>query len=98
MDFRKGFGQLNQTASLSSTLNSSLNSSINISSAMGAGGYQHYGLNALGEAISCHAWFFSCVSMSSFFLPKNLFLKSCLPFEYMNQYFTFFKSFKHFLF
>lgn len=50
MDFRKGFGQLNQTASLSSTLNSSLNSSINISSAMGAGGYQHYGLNALGEA------------------------------------------------
>jgi hypothetical protein len=25
-----------------------LNSGINISSAMGAGGYQHYGLNALG--------------------------------------------------
>lgn len=97
MDFRKGFGQLNQTASLSSTLNSSLNSSINISSAMGAGGYQHYGLNALGEAISCHAWFFF-LCLLYFLLPKNLFLKSCLPFEYMNQYFTFFKSFKHFLF
>lgn len=56
MDFRKGFGQLNQTASLSSSLNSSLNSSINISSAMGAGGYQHYGLNALGEA-TCAPFF-----------------------------------------
>lgn len=44
----KGFGQLNQSSSLSSSLNSGLNSSINISSAMGAGGYQHYGLNALG--------------------------------------------------
>lgn len=39
----KGFGQLNQASSLSSTLNSG----INISSAMGAAGsYQHYGLNA----------------------------------------------------
>lgn len=66
MDFRKGFGQLNQTASLSSSLNSSLNSSINISSAMGAGGYQHYGLNALGEA--------TCAPFFSFLL------KSYLPF------------------
>lgn len=45
---REGFGQLNQSSSLSSSLNSSLNSGINISS-MGTGGYQHYGLNALGE-------------------------------------------------
>lgn len=45
----KGFGQLNQSTSLSSTLNSGLNTGINISSAMGAGSYQHYGLNALGE-------------------------------------------------
>lgn len=45
----EGFGQLNQSSTLSSTLNSGLNSSINISSAMGAGSYQHYGLNALGE-------------------------------------------------
>lgn len=44
----KGFGQLNQSTSLSSSINSGLNTGINISS-MGAGGYQHYGLNALGE-------------------------------------------------
>lgn len=44
----KGFGQLNQSSSLSSSLNSGLNSGINISS-MSAGSYQHYGLNALGE-------------------------------------------------
>lgn len=43
-----GFGQLNQSPSLSSTLNSGLNTGINISS-MGSGGYQHYGLNALGK-------------------------------------------------
>ncbi|CAD7078585.1 unnamed protein product [Hermetia illucens] len=46
-----GFGQLNQSSTLSSTLNSGLNSSINISSAMGAGSYQHYGLNALGDTM-----------------------------------------------
>lgn len=48
LSFNKGFGQLNQSPSLSS-INSGLNSGINISS-MGAGGYQHYGLNALGES------------------------------------------------
>ncbi|XP_055706844.1 homeobox protein orthopedia isoform X2 [Phlebotomus papatasi] len=46
-----GFGQLNQSSTLSSTLNSGLNSGINISSAMGAGSYQHYGLNALGDSM-----------------------------------------------
>ncbi|KAL5286064.1 OTP family protein [Megaselia abdita] len=49
-----GFGQLNQSSSLSSSLNSGLNSSINISSAMGASGYQHYGLNALGDSMMYH--------------------------------------------
>lgn len=44
-----GFGQLNQSSSLSSSLNSGLNSGINLGSAMGAGSYQHYGLNALGR-------------------------------------------------
>lgn len=44
-----GFGQLNQTSPLSSTLNSGLNSGINMGSALGAGTYQHYGLNALGR-------------------------------------------------
>lgn len=43
-----GFGQLNQSSTLSSSLNSGLNSGINLGSAMGAGSYQHYGLNALG--------------------------------------------------
>ncbi|XP_052872836.1 homeobox protein orthopedia [Anopheles cruzii] len=47
-----GFGQLNQSSSLSSTLNTGLNSGINISSAMGAGGYHNYGLNAaLGDTM-----------------------------------------------
>ncbi|XP_055315495.1 homeobox protein orthopedia isoform X1 [Sitodiplosis mosellana] len=45
-----GFGQLNQSTSLSSSINSGLNTGINISS-MGAGGYQHYGLNALGDSM-----------------------------------------------
>ncbi|XP_037035030.1 homeobox protein orthopedia isoform X2 [Bradysia coprophila] len=45
-----GFGQLNQSSSLSSSLNSGLNSGINISS-MSAGSYQHYGLNALGDSM-----------------------------------------------
>ncbi|XP_037941914.1 homeobox protein orthopedia-like [Teleopsis dalmanni] len=47
----KSFGQLNQSSPLSSTLNSGLNSGINIGSAMGAGSYQHYGLNALGDSM-----------------------------------------------
>lgn len=47
-EIQKGFGQLNQSTSLSSSINSGLNTGINISS-MGAGSYQHYGLNALGE-------------------------------------------------
>ncbi|XP_030560342.1 homeobox protein orthopedia [Drosophila novamexicana] len=46
-----GFGQLNQTSPLSSTLNSGLNSGINMGSALGAGTYQHYGLNALGDSM-----------------------------------------------
>nr|XP_036223277.1 homeobox protein orthopedia isoform X2 [Bactrocera oleae] len=46
-----GFGQLNQSSPLSSTINSGLNSGINIGSAMGAGSYQHYGLNALGDSM-----------------------------------------------
>uniref|UniRef100_A0A182QI40 OAR domain-containing protein n=1 Tax=Anopheles farauti TaxID=69004 RepID=A0A182QI40_9DIPT len=46
-----GFGQLNQSSSLSSSLNTGLNSGINISSAMGAGGYHNYGLNALGDTM-----------------------------------------------
>lgn len=44
-----GFGQLNQSSPLSSTLNSGLNSGINMGSALSAGSYQHYGLNALGR-------------------------------------------------
>uniref|UniRef100_A0A6P4G2N6 Homeobox protein orthopedia-like n=1 Tax=Drosophila rhopaloa TaxID=1041015 RepID=A0A6P4G2N6_DRORH len=44
-----GFGQLNQSSPLSSSLNSGLNSGINMGSALGAGSYQHYGLNALGR-------------------------------------------------
>lgn len=93
MDFRKGFGQLNQTASLSSTLNSSLNSSINISSAMGAGGYQHYGLNALGEAtLALRVFFFRFFFVC---LLKFVFPQCVCFFEDTNQYFTFFKSFKN---
>ncbi|XP_030388393.1 homeobox protein orthopedia [Scaptodrosophila lebanonensis] len=46
-----GFGQLNQSSPLSSTLNSGLNSGLNIGTAMGAGSYQHYGLNALGDSM-----------------------------------------------
>ncbi|XP_070134129.1 homeobox protein orthopedia isoform X3 [Drosophila bipectinata] len=46
-----GFGQLNQSSPLSSTLNSGLNSGINMGSALGAGSYQHYGLNALGDSM-----------------------------------------------
>ncbi|KAL9912536.1 orthopedia homeobox isoform 2-T4 [Glossina fuscipes fuscipes] len=46
-----GFGQLNQSSTLSSSLNSGLNSGINLGSAMGAGSYQHYGLNALGDSM-----------------------------------------------
>ncbi|KAI8127085.1 Homeobox protein orthopedia [Lucilia cuprina] len=46
-----GFGQLNQSSSLSNSLNSGLNSGINLGSAMGAGSYQHYGLNALGDSM-----------------------------------------------
>lgn len=48
----QGFGQLNQSSSLSQSLNGGLNSGINISSAMSAGGYQHYGLNALGSTFA----------------------------------------------
>ncbi|XP_059226436.1 homeobox protein orthopedia isoform X2 [Stomoxys calcitrans] len=46
-----GFGQLNQSSTLSSSLNGGLNSGINLGSAMGAGSYQHYGLNALGDSM-----------------------------------------------
>nr|XP_017025336.1 homeobox protein orthopedia [Drosophila kikkawai] len=46
-----GFGQLNQSSPLSSSLNSGLNSGINMGSALGAGSYQHYGLNALGDSM-----------------------------------------------
>ncbi|XP_032571888.1 homeobox protein orthopedia isoform X4 [Drosophila sechellia] len=47
-----GFGQLNSGQSpLSSSLNSGLNSGINMGSALGAGSYQHYGLNALGDSM-----------------------------------------------
>lgn len=48
MKLTQGFGQLNQSSSLSQTLNGALNSGINMSSAMSSGTYQHYGLNALG--------------------------------------------------
>ncbi|CAO1346666.1 unnamed protein product [Diamesa serratosioi] len=49
-----GFGQLNQSSSLSQSLNGALNSGINMSSAMSTGSYQHYGLNALGDSMMYH--------------------------------------------
>ncbi|CRL03506.1 CLUMA_CG016277, isoform A [Clunio marinus] len=49
-----GFGQLNQSSSLSQSLNGALNSGINMSSAMTTGTYQHYGLNALGDSMMYH--------------------------------------------
>ncbi|KAL7046278.1 hypothetical protein ACKWTF_002531 [Chironomus riparius] len=48
-----GFGQLNQSSSLTQSLNGALNSGINMSSAMSSGTYQHYGLN-LGDSMMYH--------------------------------------------
>ncbi|XP_055385945.1 homeobox protein orthopedia-like [Condylostylus longicornis] len=45
-----GFSQLNQTGSIPPSLNG-INSCINISSTMGSGSYQHYGLNAMGDSV-----------------------------------------------